>query len=219
MQDGILFGGLAFAAGAVAGILAVQLWPKLPATSRSVLGATLALGLMSALLFGAIHTEGQGTVAANSAEAGTMCMGLAADFQQTSSRWAIASWALALVASLLSAIGGLVGRGQDNETRWYRLGAGVLLATFGSSLSATAAYSVARSNAASAAAGAATAALAAGDPSEQYKRCIMAKAQWLESRTDALDQTPPPQPKAATSNARTEPSRTSRRSAADAGAQ
>lgn len=52
---------------------------------------------------------------------------------------AIVGWQLALVSALLGAVGGLVGRGSPTETRWYRIGAGALLATLGTTLSATAA--------------------------------------------------------------------------------
>lgn len=131
-------------------------------------------------------------------DAFNLCIVLAQDLQRSSSNWAIVSWVAALAASILSAVGGLVGSGRADGAAsppWYRAGAGVLLATVGSTLAATAAFSVARSNAASAAAAAAT--LALSEPTQQgmYQRCVAAKAQWLQTRADSLDQNPPPTPK------------------------
>lgn len=126
------------------------------------------------------------------AQARGMCLRIAEEMQRSSSNWAIVGWQLALVAALLGAIGGLVGRGSPTETRWYRIGAGALLATLGTSLSATAAVSIARSNAASSAAAAATSALKAADDEQAYEKCLEAKANWLESRVDSFDQLPPP---------------------------
>jgi hypothetical protein len=126
------------------------------------------------------------------ANARHMCSQIAEELQRSSSNWAIVGWQLALVSALLGAIGGLVGRGSPTETRWYRIGAGALLATLGTSLSATAAVSIARSNAASSAAAAATFALKVKDDTQAYEKCLDAKAQWLESRVDSLDQLPPP---------------------------
>jgi len=126
------------------------------------------------------------------ASARQMCRQIAEELQRSSSNWAIVGWQLALVSALLGAIGGLVGRGSPTETRWYRIGAGALLATLGTSLSATAAVTIARSNAASSAAAAATFALKVKDDTQAYEKCLDAKAQWLESRVDSLDQLPPP---------------------------
>jgi hypothetical protein len=185
----------AFAVGAVCALLAVRFWPRPTATPlRASLLLAVALVAIASLAFAMAGNDARGPLFTTPEAAGKMCLGLATDLQRTSSRWALASWGLALTATLLSAIGGLVGRGPDGETRWYRVGAGMLLATLGSSLSATAAYSVTRSNAASAAGAAATRALGEPDALERYKLCLEAKSRWLESRADSLDQSPPQTP-------------------------
>jgi hypothetical protein len=138
------------------------------------------------------------TFAGHPKQAFELCVSLEQDLQRSSSNWAIVSWIAALAASLFSAVGGLVGSGRSDgapSPPWYRAGAGVLLATVGSTLAATAAFSVARSNAASAAAAAATLALSEPTEREMYRRCVAAKAQWLQTRADSLDQNPPPTPK------------------------
>ncbi len=196
MTETIAVGALTFVGGAALGILLSPRWPRLTASERTAVCTGLVIVAVCAFTLWATgaKVEVQGRINPTSADSEKMCVELARDFQETSSRWAIASWSIAIVATLLSAIGGLVGRGAEDEKRWYRLGAGVLLATVGNSLAATAAYSVARSNAASTGAAAATSALTAKDSVERYRRCIAAKSQWLESRSDSLEQNPPSQP-------------------------
>jgi hypothetical protein len=141
-----------------------------------------------------------------------MCLRLSAEFQRTSSRWAGFSWMAAVLATILSAAGGIIGSGREGESRWYRRGAGVLLASLGSTLAATGAYSVSRSNAASSAAAATTLALREESPARVYAACLEARAQWLQSRVDSLDQGPPAGPKG------DGPDRLKKASASDAGA-
>jgi hypothetical protein len=120
------------------------------------------------------------------------CADFSKNLQKTSSNWAATGWTAGILAGLLSATGGIVGTGPDNA-RWYRKGAGVLIATLGGSLAATSAYSVSRSNAASSAAASAASALSLESDRQMYQQCATARASWLDSRAESLDQSPPPQ--------------------------
>jgi hypothetical protein len=160
-------------------------------TQTIIFGVLLAMASAFGGYWAAQVAGPRGPIDASSADAAAMCVRLARDLQSASSNWAIASWVIGLLATLLSVLGGIVGQGPAGSP-WYQRGAGVLLASVGSILSATAAYSVARSNAASSAAAAATLALGEPDRASAYRKCLDAKAQWLASRTDSLDQSPPP---------------------------
>jgi len=138
------------------------------------------------------------TFAGTPKEAFNLCVSLQQDLERSSANWAIVSWVAALSASILSAVGGLGGPGRSDRAPappWYRAGAGVLLANVGSTLAATAAFSVARSNGASAAAASATLALSKSNQLEMYQRWVTAKALWLQTRAGSLDQNPPPSPR------------------------
>jgi hypothetical protein len=165
-----------------------QVWPR-----SLALGAVVVVLLagLACTIGGAEHVQANVAPFAKSTAAAN-CAAIAADLQVTSSRWAVASWLSGILAALLAVIGGILGQGADPEAPWYRRGAGVLLATLGTALASTSAFSVSRSAAAGDAAAEATLALGSRDPYELYGLCLAAKAEWLRSRAESLDQTPPP---------------------------
>jgi hypothetical protein len=159
---------------------------------------TVALAIVAgALIVGAVgcnvgSSRGCLPLYAAAGDGAAACKQLSEDLQQTSSNWAVAAWAAGIVGGLLTALGGIVGAGQEKD-HFMRRAAGVLLATLGSSLAATAAYSVSRSNAASTAAASASMGQTESDDVARFNSCLKARAEWLDSRVDSLDQAAPPQ--------------------------
>lgn len=127
-----------------------------------------------------------------------LCQKLASGMQQRSTLWSVASWLMSFFSVVLLSIGGIIGSGPENA-RWWRKGAGVLLATIGGTLAASSAFAVARATAAASASANAIVALydtqshaRLADDEESYIRCLEAKVLWLRSRSEALAQLPLP---------------------------
>ena len=127
-----------------------------------------------------------------------LCQKLAAGMQERSTLWSVASWLMSFFSVVLLSIGGIIGSGPENA-RWWRKGAGVLLATIGGTLAASSAFAVARATAAASASANAIVALydtqthaRLADDEESYIRCLEAKVLWLRSRSEALAQLPLP---------------------------
>lgn len=127
-----------------------------------------------------------------------LCQKMAAGMQQRSTFWSIASWLMSFFSVVLLSIGGIIGSGPENA-RWWRKGAGVLLATIGGTLAASSAFAVARATAAASASANAIVGLydtqphiRIADDEESYVRCLEAKVLWLRSRSEALAQLPLP---------------------------
>jgi hypothetical protein len=162
----------------------------------AVLAAFAVGGLIAVGLLHVVHrmpiVADLGPYVSGGQEGAKACLALTKDFQQESSKWSILAWIAAVAGTVLTTTGGILGAGAK-EDPWYRRGAGVLLASLGASLAAGSAVSVSRSNAASTAASAAVLAVTETKDEERYFQCARAKAAWLQSRPDSLDQTPPPQ--------------------------
>lgn len=127
-----------------------------------------------------------------------LCQKMATGMQQRSTLWSVVSWLLSFFSVVLLSIGGIVGSGPENA-RWWRKGAGVLLATIGGTFAASSAFAVARATAAASASANAIVALYDGqthsriaDDEDSYIRCLEAKVLWLRSRSEALAQLPLP---------------------------
>ena len=127
-----------------------------------------------------------------------LCQKLAVGMQERSTLWSVASWLMSFFSVVLLSVGGIIGSGPENA-RWWRKGAGVLLATIGGTLAASSAFAVARSTAAASASANAIVALydtqthaRLVDDEESYIRCLEAKVLWLRSRSEALAQLPLP---------------------------
>ena len=127
-----------------------------------------------------------------------LCQKMATGMQQRSTFWSVASWLLSFFSVVLLSLGGIIGSGPENA-RWWRKGAGVLLATIGGTFAASSAFAVARATAAASASANAIVALYDSQPhariaddEESYVRCLEAKVLWLRSRSEALAQLPLP---------------------------
>lgn len=127
-----------------------------------------------------------------------LCQKMATGMQQRSTLWSVASWLLSFFSVVLLSIGGIIGSGPENA-RWWRKGAGVLLATIGGTFAASSAFAVARATAAASASANSIAALydtqthgRIAEDEESYVRCLEAKVLWLRSRSEALAQLPLP---------------------------
>jgi hypothetical protein len=119
-----------------------------------------------------------------------VCSEFSEELQTVSSRWAFAGWTLAVLGTVLTAIGGVLGAGADADP-WYRRCAGIVLAGLGSAAAAGSAYAVSRSRSASSAAARATLARTLPHDYDRFVACVRSRGLWLESRVESLDSSPP----------------------------
>ena len=164
---------------------------------RVASAAAFALLCMSPLALSSCGFISTGEIPAYDSKAGNgddICRVFSQKMQGTSSKWAGLAWTAGIIGTLSSLLGGILGAGKDTD-KLYRRSAGVILASLGSLLAATSAYSISRSSAASNAAAQATRARGEATDVTRFVKCLEARAQWLESRAASLDKTPPPGPK------------------------
>jgi hypothetical protein len=165
--------------------------------SRAVIATVFALLLLSLAAVSSCGFISTGHIPAYNStnpNGDEICGDFSQKMQGTSSKWAALAWTAGIIGTMGSLLGGILGAGKDTD-KLYRRSSGVILASLGSLLAATAAYSISRSSAASDAAAAATRARAEPDDHARFVKCLNARAQWLESRAASLDKTPPPGPK------------------------
>jgi hypothetical protein len=118
------------------------------------------------------------------------CAALAGQLQGISARWVVVTIALGIVAFTASALGGYLSKESFIGNEWLKP-LPVVLALSGAVLAWSATHLVSRADKASQAAATCTRALALTNDknktdADAYQQCVLAKADWLISRSERL---------------------------------